>query len=52
MVDWRDSTLRSGTLGLQSGLAYTVVKVRKAAIAGAAPSTTFTATETFTLTSV
>ena len=52
MVDWRDSTLRSGTLGLQSGLAYTAVKVRKAAIAGAAPSTTFTATETFTLTSV
>ncbi|CAN2185660.1 Sialidase_non-viral domain containing protein [Candidatus Nanopelagicaceae bacterium] len=52
MVDWRDSTLRAGVLGLQSGLAYTAVKVRKSAIAGAPPSTTFSATETFTLTSV
>lgn len=52
MVDWRDSTLRAGVLGLQTGLAYTVVKVKKSAISGAPPSTTFTATETFTLTSV
>jgi photosystem II stability/assembly factor-like uncharacterized protein len=52
MADWRDSTLRAGVLGLQSGLAYTAVKVRKSAIAGAPPSTTFSATETFTLTSV
>jgi hypothetical protein len=52
MVDWRDSTLRAGVLGLQTGLAYTAVKVRKSAISGAPPSTTFSATETFTLTSV
>jgi hypothetical protein len=51
-VDWRDTLVKSGTQGVQSGNAYVVVKIRKSAISGAPIATTFAATETFTVTSV
>ena len=51
-VAWRDGSQRTGVAGSQDGIAYTAVKVRKAAIASAATGTGFSATETFTVTSV
>ena len=50
-VLWRDNSQTSGVRGNQSAHAYVVVKVKKTALAGAAGAT-FTATETFTLTSL
>ena len=52
MVDWRDNSLTSGTRGQRSGSAYTVVKMRKSIINAAPTGATWSATETFTLTSV
>lgn len=50
-VLWRDGTQTSGVAGNQSADAYTLVKVKKSAIAGATPGAGFVATETFTVTS-
>lgn len=50
-VLWRDGSQTSSANGNQSADAYILVKVRKAAIAGAAAGASFVATETFTVTS-
>ena len=50
-VLWRDGSTTSSTNGNQSADAYILVKVKKSAIAGAAPGASFVATETFTVTS-
>jgi len=52
MVDWRDQGLTSGIRGQQSGSAYVAVKIKRSAINGAPTGSTWSATETFTLTSV
>jgi photosystem II stability/assembly factor-like uncharacterized protein len=52
MVDWRDQGLTSGIRGQQSGNAYVAVKIKRSAIRGAPTGSTWSATETFTLTSV
>jgi len=52
MVDWRDQGLTSGIRGQQSGSAYVAVKIKRSAIRGAPTGSTWSATETFTLTSV
>lgn len=50
-VQVRDSSVKTGVLGLQTGNIYTFVKVKKSAIAGAVTGTTWVATETYTVTS-
>jgi hypothetical protein len=50
-IQVRDSNVKSGVLGQATGKIYTHVKVKKAAIAGAANGTTWVAVETFTVTS-
>jgi len=50
-VLWRDNSQTSGVFGAQSSQAYTLVKVKRSALAGASGAT-FIATETFTLTSL
>ena len=52
IVPWRDASQPSGVQGQQSGNAYTVVKIKKSVLRLAPPRTSWTATETFTLTSV
>ena len=52
MVPWRDASQPSGIQGQQSGNAYTVVKIKKSVLTLAPPRSIWTATETFTLTSV
>jgi photosystem II stability/assembly factor-like uncharacterized protein len=52
MADWRDYSLTSGIQGQQSGNAYTVVKMKKSVITGAPMNASWSATETFTLTTV
>jgi hypothetical protein len=52
MVPWRDASQPSGIQGQQSGNAFTVVKIKKSVLMLAPPRSTWTATETFTLTSV
>jgi hypothetical protein len=52
MADWRDQGLTSGIRGQQSGNAYVAVKIKRSAISGAPTGSTWSATETFTLTTV
>ena len=50
-IEFRDNLLTTGDMSQQSGRAYTMVKIKKSAIAGIPANTSFVATETHTVTS-